>query len=116
MAVVRGCPPRLKRNMSDLTTPPCIICRQHIQECLYPSPTIRYQLPWEQKTAWGVLFGAMLLIAISGNCIVLWIVLGECSPNWDIITISMIPRDFALMRALLIAFVDMYKGYIHKYI
>lgn len=52
--------------------------RQNIQECLYPSPTIRYQLPWEQKTAWGVLFGAMLLIAISGNCIVLWIVLGEC--------------------------------------
>lgn len=56
---------------------PTVLHRQNIQECLYPSPTIRYQLPWEQKTAWGVLFGAMLLIAILGNCIVLWIVLGE---------------------------------------
>ncbi|GAB0086194.1 tachykinin-like peptides receptor 99D [Sergentomyia squamirostris] len=51
--------------------------RQFMTECLIPSSTLAYELPWEQKTIWGVIFGAMLLIAITGNCIVLWIVLAH---------------------------------------
>lgn len=65
--------------------------RQFMTECLYPSSTLAYELPWEQKTIWGVIFGAMLFIAITGNCIVLWIVLGECgsiNPNDNLSILS----------------------------
>ncbi len=46
-------------------------------ECLFPSPNRRYELPWTQKAAYCVFFGAMLVVAITGNSIVLWIVLGN---------------------------------------
>uniref|UniRef100_A0A182T7W8 Uncharacterized protein n=1 Tax=Anopheles maculatus TaxID=74869 RepID=A0A182T7W8_9DIPT len=51
--------------------------REFITECLFPTTKSPYELPWQLKTAWGVVFGAMLLVAITGNCIVLWIVLGK---------------------------------------
>ncbi|KAI9580786.1 hypothetical protein GQX74_013287 [Glossina fuscipes] len=50
-----------------------------LTECLFPSPTRPYELPWEQKTMWAIVFGIMLLVAITGNCIVLWIVTGHRS-------------------------------------
>ncbi|EJY57886.1 AAEL017544-PA, partial [Aedes aegypti] len=50
--------------------------REFITECLFPTTKSPYELPWQLKTAWGVVFGAMLLVAITGNSIVLWIVLG----------------------------------------
>uniref|UniRef100_A0A182Q563 G-protein coupled receptors family 1 profile domain-containing protein n=1 Tax=Anopheles farauti TaxID=69004 RepID=A0A182Q563_9DIPT len=51
--------------------------REFITECLFPTAKSPYELPWQLKTAWGVVFGAMLLVAITGNCIVLWIVLAH---------------------------------------
>ncbi|GLH01178.1 Tachykinin-like peptides receptor 86C [Gryllus bimaculatus] len=36
-----------------------------------------YALPWWQKLAWTLVFGAMLLVATGGNIIVMWIVLGH---------------------------------------
>uniref|UniRef100_A0A1B0AZD6 G-protein coupled receptors family 1 profile domain-containing protein n=1 Tax=Glossina palpalis gambiensis TaxID=67801 RepID=A0A1B0AZD6_9MUSC len=48
--------------------------KDFLTECLFPSPTRPYELPWEQKTMWAIVFGIMLLVAITGNCIVLWIV------------------------------------------
>ncbi|XP_058457169.1 tachykinin-like peptides receptor 86C [Malaya genurostris] len=51
--------------------------REFITECLFPTTKSPYELPWQQKMAWGVVFGAMLLVAITGNCIVLWIVLAH---------------------------------------
>ncbi|XP_059617778.1 tachykinin-like peptides receptor 86C [Phlebotomus argentipes] len=50
--------------------------RLFVKEC-FRSATQAYELPWEQKAIWGVIFGAMLFIAITGNCIVLWIVLAH---------------------------------------
>lgn len=46
-------------------------------DCFKPSPRRPYEIPWEQKAVWAFFFGSMLLIAIIGNCIVIWIVLGE---------------------------------------
>lgn len=52
--------------------------RDFITDCFKPSPVRRpYEIPWEQKAMWAFLFGSMLLIAIIGNCIVIWIVLGK---------------------------------------
>lgn len=56
---------------------PHFICRDFITECFKPSPRRPYEIPWEQKAMWAMLFGVMLLIAIIGNCIVIWIVLGN---------------------------------------
>lgn len=36
-----------------------------------------YELPWWQKLAWSVVFSLMLIVAIGGNIIVIWIVLGK---------------------------------------
>ncbi|KAL9693792.1 hypothetical protein quinque_013077 [Culex quinquefasciatus] len=54
-----------------------VTLREFITECLFPTTKSPYELPWQQKMAWGVVFGAMLLVAITGNCIVLWIVLAH---------------------------------------
>lgn len=53
------------------------IFRDFITECFKPSPRRPYEIPWEQKALWALLFGFMLLIGIIGNCIVIWIVLGR---------------------------------------
>ncbi|XP_037950768.1 tachykinin-like peptides receptor 86C [Teleopsis dalmanni] len=53
--------------------------KDFLTECLFPSPTRPYELPWEQKTIWAIIFGLMLFVAIAGNCIVLWIVTGHRS-------------------------------------
>ncbi|TDG38539.1 hypothetical protein AWZ03_015039, partial [Drosophila navojoa] len=50
-----------------------------LTECLFPSPTRPYELPWEQKTIWAIVFGLMMFVAIAGNGIVLWIVTGHRS-------------------------------------
>ncbi|XP_062702608.1 tachykinin-like peptides receptor 86C [Aedes albopictus] len=54
-----------------------VTLREFITECLFPTTKSPYELPWQLKTAWGVVFGAMLLVAITGNSIVLWIVLAH---------------------------------------
>lgn len=51
--------------------------RDFLTECLFPSPTRPYELPWEQKTIWAIIFGLMMFVAIAGNGIVLWIVTGK---------------------------------------
>lgn len=56
--------------------------RDFITDCFKPSPRRPYEIPWEQKAMWAFLFGSMLLIAIIGNCIVIWIVLGKCAVIW----------------------------------
>ncbi|KAH8247549.1 hypothetical protein KR038_006153 [Drosophila bunnanda] len=53
--------------------------KDFLTECLFPSPTRPYELPWEQKTIWAIIFGLMMFVAIAGNGIVLWIVTGHRS-------------------------------------
>ena len=57
-------------------------------DCLFPAPTRPYDLSWEQKTVWCFLFGTMLFVAITGNCIVLWIVLGKRIISYFICNLS----------------------------
>lgn len=53
------------------------ICyRDFISECLKSPPVRPYEISVEQKALWTFLFGTMLFIAIIGNSIVIWIVLG----------------------------------------
>lgn len=52
--------------------------RDRLAQCLEPPPTDRpYLLPWWQQLTWTLAFGAMLLVAVGGNAIVMWIVIGE---------------------------------------
>lgn len=51
--------------------------RDFIADCTRASPQRPFDLPWELKVLWALLFAGMLLVAILGNCIVIWIVLGE---------------------------------------
>lgn len=53
------------------------VCRDFINECLKSPPVRPYEISVEQKALWTFLFGTMLFIAIVGNSIVLWIVLGK---------------------------------------
>lgn len=48
-----------------------------INDCMVKSsPKRPYELSWEHKSLWAILFSLMLAVAIVGNCIVIWIVLG----------------------------------------
>jgi tachykinin-like receptor len=78
-----------------------LFCREFLGDCLFSTKNRKpYELPWQQKILWSLLFGIMLVIAISGNCIVLWIVLGKviiymCYAHsfliWNIIVIDISP-------------------------
>lgn len=50
-----------------------------LTECLNDRlpPDRPYLLPWWQQLTWTLAFGAMLIIAVGGNAIVMWIVIGE---------------------------------------
>uniref|UniRef100_A0A336K3G4 CSON002393 protein n=1 Tax=Culicoides sonorensis TaxID=179676 RepID=A0A336K3G4_CULSO len=49
--------------------------RDFISSCLFSHP--RFELPFYQQLIWICLFSAMLVVAISGNAIVIWIVLAH---------------------------------------
>lgn len=48
-------------------------------DCAKPTRERPYEMSWEQTVFWVVMFAPMLLVAIVGNCIVIWIVLGKLS-------------------------------------
>jgi hypothetical protein len=48
---------------------------QHDMSENYSSP---YLMPWPQRTSWIAIFTLMLFVAIVGNTLVAWIVLGQC--------------------------------------
>ena len=55
-----------------------VIFREFLSGCLFSTLNRKpYELSWQLRIFWSLLFGVMLVIAISGNCIVLWIVLGK---------------------------------------
>lgn len=70
---------------SDMFTALALVCsvqfaaRNWIRECLRSPPVRPYEISVEQKVLWTFLFGTMLFIAIVGNSIVIWIVLGKFS-------------------------------------
>ncbi|XP_050726319.1 tachykinin-like peptides receptor 86C isoform X2 [Eriocheir sinensis] len=52
--------------------------RDRLAQCLEPPPADRpYLLPWWQQLTWTLAFGAMLLVAVGGNAIVMWIVIAH---------------------------------------
>ncbi|KAL5273785.1 hypothetical protein ACFFRR_000501 [Megaselia abdita] len=76
----------------DMDTNVVAETREFLTECLFPSPTRPYELPWEQKTIWGFIFGLMLIVAILGNAIVIWIIIGHrvmrTSTNYFLLNLS----------------------------
>ncbi|XP_045136936.1 tachykinin-like peptides receptor 86C isoform X2 [Portunus trituberculatus] len=54
------------------------LSRERLEQCLAPPPADRpYLLPWWQQLTWTLAFGAMLLVAVGGNAIVMWIVIAH---------------------------------------
>lgn len=53
------------------------LLRDQLSVCLFPGQQKPFDLPWWEKLSWTLIFAAMLLVAIGGNAIVMWIVLGE---------------------------------------
>ncbi|KAF4517729.1 hypothetical protein B566_EDAN002934 [Ephemera danica] len=53
------------------------LLRDFLSDCLFPLKPRPFALHWGQKLAWTALFAAMLLVAVGGNTIVMWVVLGK---------------------------------------
>lgn len=53
------------------------LLKDKLSVCLFPGQQKPFDLPWWEKLSWALIFSAMLLVAIGGNAIVMWIVLGE---------------------------------------
>jgi hypothetical protein len=51
---------------------------------------------WWQQLGWSAVFAIMLVVAIGGNTIVMWIVLGEL-PFFLLSTLHCFPRAFQLL-------------------
>ncbi|XP_048512367.1 tachykinin-like peptides receptor 86C isoform X2 [Athalia rosae] len=53
------------------------ILRDQLSVCLFPGQQKPFDLQWWEKLSWALIFAAMLLVAIGGNTIVMWIVLAH---------------------------------------
>ncbi|CAB3368305.1 Hypothetical predicted protein [Cloeon dipterum] len=77
---------------------------QFMSDCLYPAQQRPFALPWWQKTAWSVVFGAMLLVAVGGNTIVMWIVLAHrrmrSVTNYFLVNLSVSDLLMALLNCI----------------
>lgn len=74
--------------------------RDRLAQCLEPPPTDRpYLLPWWQQLTWTLAFGAMLLVAVGGNAIVMWIVIGERQGRCCLANSSLLSLFFRLSHA-----------------
>ncbi|KAK9504875.1 hypothetical protein O3M35_009048 [Rhynocoris fuscipes] len=53
--------------------------RQFLTQCLFlePAPPPNDDIIWWEKLIWIALFASMLIVATTGNAIVMWIVLGK---------------------------------------
>lgn len=61
---------------SDLTMSKRTIARDRLHDCVYPLPEPVHNISLWHKLTWSTVFIAMLIVAIVGNSIVIWIVAG----------------------------------------
>ncbi|XP_050428225.1 tachykinin-like peptides receptor 86C isoform X2 [Adelges cooleyi] len=64
-------------NTAGLTMPKKTIARDRLHDCVYPVTEPSHNISWWHKLTWVTLFIAMLIVAIVGNLIVIWIVLAH---------------------------------------
>ena len=62
-------------NSNNISSDYVDLADQHDMSENYSSP---YLMPWPQRTSWIAIFTLMLFVAIVGNTLVAWIVLGQC--------------------------------------
>ncbi|XP_029666919.1 tachykinin-like peptides receptor 86C isoform X3 [Formica exsecta] len=53
------------------------ILREALLDCIFINRERPFDLPWWQKLFWSLIFAVILLVATSGNIIVMWIVLAH---------------------------------------
>lgn len=51
--------------------------RDRITDCVFANQERPFDLPWWQKLFWSLIYAVIVLVAIGGNSIVMWIVLGK---------------------------------------
>ncbi|KAJ8874033.1 hypothetical protein PR048_024873 [Dryococelus australis] len=73
--------------------------RDLLAQCLFPAQR-PFRLPPWQKTAWAVAFALMLAIAVSGNAIVMWIVLGELLPPLHYASVALDVSEYMASSSL----------------
>lgn len=61
---------------SDLTMSKRTIAKDRLHDCVYPLPEPAHNISLWHKLIWSTVFIAMLIVAIVGNSIVIWIVAG----------------------------------------
>jgi len=61
---------------ADLTMSKRTIAKDRLHDCVYPLPEPSHNISMWHKLIWSTVFIAMLIVAIVGNSIVIWIVAG----------------------------------------
>lgn len=68
-----------KLGSADLTMSRRTLAKDLLHDCVYPIPKPSHTISAWHKLVWSAVFVAMLVVAIVGNAIVTWIVIGESS-------------------------------------
>lgn len=53
------------------------LLHDRITDCVFANQERPFDLPWWQKLFWSLIYAVIVLVAIGGNSIVMWIVLGK---------------------------------------
>lgn len=64
-------------NSADLTMSRRTMAKDLLHDCVYPIPKPSHTISAWHKLVWSAVFVAMLVVAILGNTIVIWIVIGK---------------------------------------
>lgn len=62
---------------AELTMSKRTVAKDRLHDCVYPLPEPSHNISWWHKLTWTSVFIAMLVVAIVGNLIVIWIVAGK---------------------------------------
>ncbi|XP_024939280.1 tachykinin-like peptides receptor 86C isoform X2 [Cephus cinctus] len=75
-----------------------------LSDCLLPRQRRPFDLPWWQKLSWASIFASMLLVAIGGNAIVMWIVLAHrrmrTVTNYFLVNLSLSDLMMAILNCV----------------
>lgn len=63
-------------NGADLTMSKRTMAKDRLHDCVYPIPEPSHSISLWHKLIWSTFFIAILIVAIVGNSIVIWIVAG----------------------------------------
>lgn len=86
-------------NGADLTLSKRTMAKDRLHDCVYPLSEPSHSISLWHKLIWSAVFVAMLIVAIVGNSIVIWIVAGKRKQDFFFVSVDIESRKIINMHS-----------------